>query len=79
MCLLRNLRSNLGNLVSSVNGCLSSRDSSSQHQAGTVGLLSLCLKGTHHLLQMGEEKERQLQLQYDCIFLTELYLNACLT
>lgn len=53
-----NLRSNLGNLVSRVNGSLSSRDSGGQHQTGTVGLLALGLKGTQQLLQMDEERER---------------------
>lgn len=51
------LRSNLGNLVCRLNCLLSSRDSSSQQQMRTVCLLSLFLKGTHQLLQTGEEQK----------------------
>lgn len=51
------LRSNLGNLVRRVNRLLSSRDSSGQQQTRTVCLLSLLLKGTHQLLQTGEEQK----------------------
>lgn len=57
MCLLMYLRSNLGNLVSSLDGSLSSRDCSSQDQTRTVGLLALRLKGGHQLLQMGKQIE----------------------
>lgn len=51
------LRSNLSNLVSRVDGSLSSRDSSSHHQTRTVGLLALCLEGAHHFLETYKKRE----------------------
>ncbi len=68
MCLLMYLRSNLGNLVSRVDGSLSSRDSSSQQQTGTVGLLAFCLKGAHQLLQMDRESFVDYSLYYNLHF-----------
>lgn len=67
------LRSNLGNLVSRVDGCLSSRDCRSQHQTGTAGLLALSLKCTHYFLQMGRREE----LLYHYIF-CERFCKICL-
>lgn len=57
MCLLVYSRSELGDLVSRVDGSLSSSDSSSHHQMGPVGLLAFCLEGAQQLLQMGDERE----------------------
>lgn len=56
MCLLVYSRSELGDLVSRVDGSLSSSDGSGHHQTGAVGLLALCLEGGQQLLQMGDER-----------------------
>lgn len=67
VCLLMYLRSNLGDLVCSFDGCLSSRDSSSQQQTGTVGIRAFRLKGAHQLLQMGRESYDDYNLYFNGI------------
>ncbi len=74
MCLLMHLRSNLGNLVCIVNDFLSSRDSSSQHQTGTVGPLALLFEGTHQLLQTREERDTATVFRIIAYFYTDRVL-----
>ncbi len=72
--LLMHLRSNLGNLVCRVNGSLSSSDSSSQHQTGTVGPLALLFEGAHQLLQTREERDTATVFRIIAYFYTDKVL-----